>query len=164
LAEPEERSYQMMLRTIGAYLDAEGARFVRVVETPTGMVLEYQPDPADPKQELLDLSYQDLLQMTRDLMGRRGQEEDEGTVPGKPSDSYQNFMRALGWELDQMPVSDVLLDEVGDNIVVTYLELDPRQGYVLQKKMAVVEPGERRAILQDAYARREPIRLWERMR
>jgi hypothetical protein len=49
----------------------------------------------------------------------------------------------------------IALDEVGQNLVVTYLYVDARYNLTPQKKMVFLKPEDKQKILQAAYARRQ---------
>jgi hypothetical protein len=72
-------------------------------------------------------------------------------VPG----GYQDFLRALGFELDQAPIYFIALDEVPEGTIITYLHVDPRHNFFPQKKMVLLKPEDKEVVLQDAYARRQ---------
>lgn len=67
---------------------------------------------------------------------------------------YQDFLRALGHELEQVPGYEILLEELEEGFLLTYQYLLPSEGYQPRKQMAVIAAEEREDILTRARGRR----------
>jgi hypothetical protein len=89
---------------------------------------------------------EELLALETELRSRR---PESGAVGARPShESYQNALRALGYELDRERAHDIAFDEMEDGYVVTYqVEGD-------EPKARIAIFGPKNALLGDAYARR----------
>jgi hypothetical protein len=141
--------YQRLLRGIGAHLDEYCSRNVHLLEEPNGFTVRYQTEPG--KNELIVARY------SHDELLQRQAEMERHQARGSPAGagSYQDFLRALGFELETRSAYSILVDELEDGFLVTYQYLKPEEGYVLRKAMIVAGPGEIGAILQHAHERRQ---------
>ena len=100
---------------------------------------------------MVELSYDELLIFRTRLetarAARKSREEQIGP--------YQDFLRALGFELEQAGAYFILLDEVDDDFLITYQYLRPTQGYQPYKHLSVINRNAREDLLQSAYSRRQ---------
>lgn len=143
----EDVTYQWALRAIGAHLDRERGNFMSLVETPDGFALRYRrPGGAS---ALSQFTVEELRAFEAEMRSQRG-----AIGPRDRAQSYQDWFRALGWELDQTHAYSVVCDDLDEGVLVTYLQLDPRQGQVVEKRLAVLGPVDKVSILQEAQARR----------
>ena len=147
--------YQVALRTIGAYLDERSASFINVIELQDGFAVRFQPSPNQREMVGGRLRFETLQAFKEDLESRRSKFRVGGDS-GEPRHlgGYQDFLRALGYELDKVGAYDVLVEEVEEQVLVTYLQLDPAHSVVAQKRMILLGSDDRRTILQHAYLRR----------
>lgn len=150
----ERVPYQVVLRAIGAYLDEHAASAINVIETDDGFAVRYQRDPDRPDLGFGRFSNDDLVALKAHLEWHRTPERRSGG-PARSRVGYQDFFRALGYELDQIPAYDVLLDEVEDDLLLTYLQLDPAHGVIAHKRMIKAGPAERQEVLESARGRRQ---------
>ena len=67
---------------------------------------------------------------------------------------YEDFLRALGWELDQVTAAAVTIDELDDELFVSWLTRLPSDASLVVKRRANIGVEERATMLQDAYGRR----------
>jgi hypothetical protein len=142
-------SYQWTLRAAGAYLDRDGCREVSIVETPVGLFVGRRV-PERANFSTVELTLDELATFRGNMVNRR-----VAPRPLKaPHGGYQDFLRALGWELDHMSAYSLVLDEVESDFLVTYLYLDASDGH-LEKRLSIVDPLERQDLLKKAYARRD---------
>lgn len=142
--------YQRLLRGIGARLDESCACNVHLLEEPDGFTVRYQTEPG--KNELIAarFGHDELLERQAEMERHRARSSPTG------AGSYQDFLRALGFELESRSAYSILVDELEDGFLVTYQYLKPEEGYILRKAMMVAGPDEKGAILQHAHERRQP--------
>jgi hypothetical protein len=143
--------YQWLLRAVGDYLDSAGARHIQIMELSGGFAVRYEVGADPPAHRLVELSYDELLQFRSRMEGARA-----GRRPtNEPQGRYQDFLRALGHDLEQAGAYFILLDEVGDDFLITYQYLQPTQGYQPHKHLSVINRDTREDLLQRAYSRRQ---------
>ncbi|HEX6507696.1 MAG TPA: hypothetical protein VF221_08710, partial [Chloroflexota bacterium] len=157
--DQERVPYQSVLRAIGSYLDRHHANFARVIEVPDGFSVQYYNHTDQPDIERVDFTYQELLERSRGtrlqpfirrpISGRR-------THKGKPS--YQNFLRALGYELEDAGAFSILVDELDDGYLLTYQFYDPDSGFMLHKHRVALHADEAGRIVDVAAMRRGRFR------
>lgn len=145
--------YQQALRSLGAYLDEIGACWVKVIEERRGYLVCYQRDRDRPDVKAERFAYTDVLALQTEEEALRGSGEQVDTF--ERDTGYQDFLRALGHELDEAEAYEILLDELEDgHFLVTYQHTDREAAMLWKKHMAVVGLDERRTILEHAHARR----------
>lgn len=150
-----ERTYQWLLRALGAYLDGEPSGRITLAETAEGFVVRFQgvnttldPIVVQLLRETLVEQIHTLLQSTRSTPRTRHQ----GIWWNFPN-GHQDFFRALGFELDEAQAQNVLLDELEDQLILTYSYPDPQPG-TCGKRMIVLGIADIEAILNAAFERR----------
>ena len=156
-------SYQRMLRAIGAYLDGERPDRFRVIEVPDGFEIVVERHGQPPELEEVHFSYETVLEQAERLMRRRkllGSRQHSGWA--LTSTSRQDFLRALGYELDDSRARFILVDEIEGGVLVTYSYLDPAQGFQWRKHMVHLKRDQIEAVLRSAYGRRNKRRLIRR--
>jgi hypothetical protein len=67
---------------------------------------------------------------------------------------HEDFLRALGFELDDSEARAVSMDELADGLVVTYSYLDPTQGYSWRKRFVFLRASDIDEIMKAAQSRR----------
>jgi hypothetical protein len=141
--------YQSMLRALGAYLDEQGASGVCLLETTEGFEVLYRNAGGT---HLVQLGSSELLQLRDRLeQGRSHRRHDR-------DGSYQDLLRAVGHELEQVPAYDILIKEIDGRLITTYQFLNPATGYLWHKRLAIMEPNDLRLVVQQAHARRHTDR------
>lgn len=151
-----ERTYQWLLRALGAYLDTAPSGRITLAETPDGFVVRLQNagttlDPVIvelPRDALVEQIHS-LLQSTRSTTRTRHQ----GIWWNFPN-GHQDFFRSLGFELDEAQAQDVLLDELENELILTYRYPDPQSGS-FGKRMVILGIADIESILNAAFERRE---------
>jgi hypothetical protein len=151
----QELSYQRLLRAIGAYLDHEPIGRFRLIEMPDGFTVITERGTAKP--QLQDLHFEratlaeqaDQLVRGRNVFGGRHRYEWPLCRAG-----HEDFLRALGFELDDSEARAVSLDELEDGVVVTYSYLDPTQGYSWRKRFVLLRAIDIEEIMKAAHSRR----------
>ena len=141
--------YQQLLRGLGARLDEYCARNIHLLEEPDGFTVRYQTEPAENDLIMARFGHDQLMNAQAEMERHRARHPPSG------ADSYQDFLRALGFELEERSAYSILVDELEDSFLVTYQYLKPEQGYVLRKAMIVAGPDEKGAIMQHAHERRQ---------
>lgn len=155
IGERRDLSYQATLRVLGAYLDREHPGRFTLVEVADGFVLtiRHGVDPEDTTEAHFrpETLAEQAAELLRNRKRRRG--TAKSTWPLAKTD-HQDFMRALGHELDQEDADGILIDELEDGLLVTYSYLDPTQGYQYQKRMVTLHRDHIEQILGAAHERR----------
>jgi hypothetical protein len=149
--------YQSALRTIGAYLDECGACNINLLEAEKGFAMRYQPHRGSPDTVLVRMDENEIKDLTVELERRRrwGSFRLGHKGPGSGKPTYENMLRALGYELDQVLAYSILVDEIDDGMVVTYQYLNPQEGFNARKRMVILGSEVMHAVLEDAQVRRE---------
>lgn len=124
--EPEENganSYQSVLRSIGSYLDEEPSCRISVVEVPDGFLVRMQRSlhKLEPHVEYFkrDTLAQHVDQFTRTNQTVGTRQYHQGVWSHFPN-GHQDFMRALGYELDDAKARHIVLDELEEGVNLTY--------------------------------------------
>jgi hypothetical protein len=150
-----EGTYQWLFRALGAYLDGEPSSRITLAETPEGFVVRFQavgtagePVVVQLRRDALVGQIHALPRSTKSTARTRHQ----GIWWNFPN-GHQDFFRALGFELDEARARDVLLDELEDQLILTYSYPDPGAG-TRQKRMIILGIPDIEAILNAAFERR----------
>ena len=112
-----------MLRAIGAFLDAQPSYHLAVAEVPDGFLVRMHRSPHIPEPQVLHVNRTALVEQLRAKKHRK-----RALQPGLWSrfpNGHQDFLRALGYELDQASARAMLLEELEDGIVLTYSYPEP---------------------------------------
>jgi hypothetical protein len=155
-------TYQWRLRALGAFLDTQFAAEVTIIEARPRFAVRYyrRRDEGDPIFVLVESAQ--LRAITEALKQRRRSLFDDAPTAQHPGpitadDRYQDLFRALGWELDDLKGSNVVIDEREDGLYIAYAYRDPATGKTTRKRVANLGPVEREAILTDARRRRRHL-------
>jgi hypothetical protein len=157
--DQERIPYQSFLRAVGAHLDRQHAVRARILELPTGFSVHYQARTPDAEIESIELTHEELLERSR---GRRLQPWLRHPISvrrgrsGKPT--YENFLRALGFELEDVGGFSMLLDELDDGFFLTYQYYDPDSGFMLHKHRVSLHADDAGRIVDVAAMRRGRVR------
>lgn len=146
--------YQATLRALGAYLDHEEARRINLLEENGGFAVRYQPDRDHPDSVMVHWENHALLSISHERQQKRRRQSMFGRA-GQAKTTYENVLRALGYELDVVEAYSILVDEIDDGMVVTYQYLNPTEGFNAKKRMVILGSDVMKSVLQDAEARRE---------
>jgi hypothetical protein len=152
----ENDVYQWKLRSLGAYLDERKAYGLSLIESAGGFAVRYFRESNEREPNFEQLNDTQLRAFQAALVKRRSPSEgskEEEPAPGR----YQDFLRALGWELDDTTAFNIVLDELEQAFYLTYVSYDPPAGTAWNKRMANLGPGEKHAILRDARGRRTSV-------
>lgn len=154
-AAVERPSYQSMLRALGSYLDEEPSCRISVVEVPDGFLVRMQrtvyklePRVEHFKRDTLT-RYVDQFVRTQQPTGVR--QRHQGIWAHFPN-GHQDFLRALGYELDGSSARNIVIDELEDGLSLTYTQPAPEGGW--ETRAAYLSLGDIETVLNDAFNRR----------
>lgn len=152
----ERIPYQAMLRVIGRDLDHRRASSVRVLETPSGFSAQYFD--ATENKDITNVTYthEELEAKARGGLMQPLLRHPIGSGKrfkhGRPT--YQNFFRALGYELEDAGAYAILLDELDDGYLLTYQFYNPESGFMLHKHRVALHADAAGEIVNVASMRR----------
>jgi hypothetical protein len=162
-------SYQRILRSVGAYLDEFAASHVSLMETKDGFALRTDRPGNGSVSNIIEFVYDDLVNRNSLLTRRRGRGAMAAAQPQRLHSGirsleamYQDLFRALGWELDYSSAYNVLVEEVNESLLVSYVALNSPTDPVWIKRSATLGVPELESMLKEAHARRLPPPLQRR--
>jgi hypothetical protein len=151
-------SYQQLLRALGAWLDKSNACNINLIETSTGFIVRYGVGDDTLLLRKFILTHAELEHLETVMKERRSIDR---------SGRYQDFLRALGYEIDALGGAYVVLDEIEDQLFLTFCQPSGGGSAYSIKRARVLNIQDQAAILSKAYARRKPPemrqRFWERV-
>jgi hypothetical protein len=154
----EKQLYQWMLRALGAYLDEEPSCRISLTEVPDGFLVRLQralhrlePQVLEFKRETLKEQVDQLMQGKKQSIARA---HHQGVWSHFPN-GHQDFLRALGYELDQAVAHSIFIDELEDGFVVTYSCPEGSENGKWTKKMVMLGLEDIETILNAAFERRK---------
>jgi hypothetical protein len=151
-------SYQPLLRALGAWLDTNNACNVNLIETSTGFIIRYGVGEEPLLLNKYILTYAELEHLEAAMRERRSI---------NPSGRHQDFLRALGYEIDEQAGQYIVLDQIEDSLFLTFCHQSVGGGLTWVKRARVLGPADQAAVLRRAYARRKPPevrrRIWRRI-
>lgn len=148
-------SYQIMLRAVGAWLDERQPAYFTIFETPEGFtVIAVAPGP-DPAPEEAHFHFGSLSQQHDALRQYRGRPRIHPvdswlSVPG----TRQDFLHALGFELDDAGAEMVVIGQLADSVVLSYAFVNPSAGFSWHKRMVLMQQPDIEALMKAARGRR----------
>jgi hypothetical protein len=146
-------SYQALLRVIGAWLDDDCATGATLVETPDGWAVRYGFERHSPPALLKQFSDAALKDLNAIRKQRRNSDPNTRSRAGR----HEDLFRTIGFELDAVGASNVLIDHIGPDLLVTFEAQHPAQGFSWRKEMLVVGSDVGDGLLQQARQRRAPV-------
>lgn len=157
---PTPLPYQLLLRAIGAALDEEQPARSTIIETPEGFTVVWERWVPDPAQEEVYFTRTTLVEKADQLMrGRRSIARARATRTQVREPSYENMLRALGFEFDDCQAHGILVNEVAGGLLVSYSYVDSSQGYAWRKQMVRLENADIEQMLLEANDRRRRRKL-----
>ncbi|MBV9282182.1 MAG: hypothetical protein JOZ41_19040 [Chloroflexi bacterium] len=151
-----EQTYQWMLRALGAFLDEEPSCRISLAEVPDGFLVRMQRALHKLEPKVLHFNRSTLVeQLEQQIQQRKAlltRTHHQGLWAHFPN-GHQDFLRALGYELDQASARGILIDELEDGVVVTYSYPGPETEQ-WRKRMVVLGISEIEEILNAAFERR----------
>ena len=152
-----EKTYQWMLRALGAFLDEEPSCRISMAEVPDGFLVRMQRALHKLEPKVLHFKRETLIEQLDHLMQQRkpsvAHAHHQGIWTHFPN-GHQDFMRALGYELDQAGAFGILMDELEDGMVVTYSYPDSESGS-WRKRIVLLGLTEIEELLNAAFERRK---------
>lgn len=154
--DQEHTPYQAVLRVIGRELDHLHASHIRVLETPTGFSVQFFSNTEDAAITTLTFGLEDLLNRSKAVrfqpLLRHPLNAGKRLKRDKPS--YQDFLRALGYELEDAGAYAILVDELDDGYLLTYQFYNPESGFMLHKHRVALQADGAGEIVNVASMRR----------
>ncbi len=152
----ERVPYQATLRAIGAHMDDIDASRINLLEVADGFMVRYEGKGTDGELAVVHLRHTDLLSLTHELERKRKRRPFSlFQANQEPGGSYENILRALGFELDQAEAYSLLIDELDDGMIVTYQYLRPSEGFQARKRMVILGTDAMEAVIESAKDRRD---------
>jgi hypothetical protein len=152
----QEVSYQRLLRALGGYLDQEPPGRFRVLEVLEGFTVLVERGGGRPLVQQVHFERTTLAQQAEQLVrGRKVFSKGPSENWHLCRSGHQDFLRALGYELDDSEARGLSVDELEDGLVVTYSYLDPTQGYSWRKHVVLLREPEMQEILKAAKSRKQ---------
>lgn len=148
--------YQLTLRAIGAWLDERKPAYFTIFETPDGFSVVATASRLPPAPEEAHFQLGSLAQQHAGLRQYRGKMHefaDDVVAPLFPT-GRQDFLHALGFELDDAGAEAVVVDQLDDSVVLSYAYVDPAAGFSWHKRMALMNQGDIELVLKVARSRR----------
>ena len=152
----KENTYQWLLRALGAYLDQEPSCRISLVEVPDGFVVRLQRALHKVEPQIEHFHHDTLVEQIHNLMNQGRSGARHQGIWSKFPNGHQDFFRALGFELDEAFARNVLVEELEDGVVVTYMYPEQGDGG-FQKRMVVLGVEDIETILNAAFARRGKV-------
>jgi hypothetical protein len=149
-----EPSLQNRLRVIGRYLDRQHLHSISLMEVAGGFIARAcrVGEAAPIVVEVLD---EDFPRMIGEAIAARGEGEHERTVSKLLPTGYEDFLRALGYELDQRVAENIVVTEFVSFVTVTGVEPSMNAGVAAYDRFSYALSGEEISKLLDAaFARR----------
>ncbi len=151
-----EDTYQWMLRALGAFLDEEPSCRITIAEVADGFLVRMQRSLHKIEPRVLHFNRATLVEQLEELTRQRtpafGRVRHSGFWSKLPN-GHQDFLRALGFELDEASAHGILIEELEDGIVLTY-SYPERDTGAWRKRMLVLGLPEIEEILNAAFDRR----------
>ena len=145
-------TYQVALRAIGTWLDSISTiASIRIVETDKGFLLQWaDSDPAGVLTSRM-IPFDDVWALDEDKQLRKRSKDELG--------GFQNVLRAVGYQLDEAGGRAMLLEQVDDSFLLTYVYATYSGGYALVKDFSVLAPEDCLELVNVARQRRRPGKL-----
>lgn len=146
-------SYQWQLRALGAFLDAQPAADVSIMEVGDRYAVRYYDARRDHSSPVFVFMDVQQLQRINDALLERRERGASGQHGFEPDGRYQDLLRALGWELDDLDANQIVMDERTEGLYVSYRYTSP-DGELFRKRIANLGVPDWEAILHEARSRR----------
>ena len=151
-----KRTYQNELRALGRYCDDKGLRSIGIYEVDEGFILRAFADPNDPYSvEAIEVPKDDIESLIIRNFAAKARTTPQNRSPLCPT-GYEDFLRALGYELEIDQSRGIVLQELVDRIAVAYHQLVPTsdEGYVWEPRSALLSAEDIQKLLDQAFGRR----------
>lgn len=157
----EHPPYRHLLRALGSWLDEHEMQRFTVLETDEGFLVRMIKDGEHVQEELF--AHESLTARWQELMnGRRFFQSEPKEVWPLAGTSHQDGLRALGGVLDEVGAESILLEHLDNGLLVTYLYLNPTEGYQWRKHVSLVDSEHFSKLVTEARGRRQRRGLFRR--
>lgn len=148
--------YQLTLRAIGAWLDELKPAYFTIFETPDGFSVVATSTRLPPAPQVEHFRFGTLDQQHERLRHLRGKmKQFDGDVVARLfATGRQDFLHALGFELDDAGAEAIVVDQLDDAVVLSYAYVDPSADFSWHKRMAVMHPADIELVTKVARGRR----------
>lgn len=156
-ANDETVSYEIALRVIGRHLDAEPAYHVSILEVDDGFTVRYQVTQHQTDGKTIQFSKDKLADLFVFQTAGRGLARKHERKAGMWADlphGHQEFFRALGFALDQDGARSISLEELSEEVRVSYMHQDPNNPVRLEKRHVVLRDSDILTMVESARHRR----------
>lgn len=148
----EVLTYETALRALGSWLDSQrGIASIRVMETTEGFLVQDTSAERPDVETSRTVTFDDVWDLSEDKRFRKRSKDVLG--------GYQNVLRAVGFEFDEAGARSILLEQVEDDLILTYLYPLYSGGHSLTKQFTVLAPNAKRDLVSGALERRKPGKL-----
>jgi hypothetical protein len=148
--------YAITLRAVGAWLDEQRPAYFTVFETPDGMSVVVSVNEPEIARNEAHVAFGALAAQHEQLSQRRGVPREIDELACLFPTGRQDFLHALGFELDQAGAEAIVIDQLDDAVMLSYAYVDPGADFSWHKRMAVLNADEITMITKVARARRRP--------
>lgn len=125
-----------------------------MIETPEGFALRFAGKEGSVPLDLVRFDYDAMIPSNKLLERRRQEQVCSRGLAEDQDHQYQDLFRAFGWELDDSDARNVLITEVEDGLLLTFLALRRGSGTQWEKQSANLNGTAMQTILHDARSRR----------
>lgn len=149
-------TYQNELRAIGRYCDDRQLRGIGIYEVGEGFILRGFSDPNDPSTvNAIEVPKDDIQGLIIKNFTAKGRVDVIARSVLCPT-GYEDFMRALGYELEINQARAVTIQEMVDRMSITYQQLrtTSEEGYVWEPRSVLLTAGDVQELLDEAFNRR----------
>jgi hypothetical protein len=146
-------TYQNRLRVVGRHLDLNEYRSVSLMDVEGGILVRAS-SPKRHAPELLEFPDEAFLEIVRTAIQSRGSRKRVKTRSELIPTGYEDFFRALGYELDRRLAKSVTLHECQESIFLAGLEKGDPTSHVFSSFDVMLGPDEIQLILDSAFRRR----------
>lgn len=148
--------YQLTLRAIGAWLDELRPAYFTIFETPDGFSVVATSTRVPPAPQEEHFRFSALGQQHEQLRKFRGRMRTfEGdAVASLFATGRQDFLHALGFELDDAGAEAIVVDQLDDSVVLSYAYVDPSADFSWHKRMALLHQADIELVTKVARGRR----------
>lgn len=148
--------YQLTLRAIGAWLDDLKPAYFTIFETPDGFSVVATSTRIPPSPEEAHFRFGTLAQQHEQLRQFRGKMKSYAGDVIAPlfSTGRQDFLHALGFELDDVGAEAIVVDQLDDAVNLSYAYVDPSADFSWHKRMALMHKPDIDLVTKSARNRR----------
>jgi hypothetical protein len=159
-SEPQDQKvdYESGLRVIGRHLDAEPSYNVSILEVDDGFTLRYQPTQHRFDGRTVHFGATKLRDLSIFQTAGRGCAKRHHRHEGmslKFAEGHEEFLRAVGFMLDREAASSLTLDELADEVRVTYVRATPENTMRTEKRDLAFGESDIQAMVDGARQRRQ---------